>query len=82
VVFVPADPCPASHSIRMLQLAYETLWDTRQFNNKADWPMDGSQPFIWSTGDGEGYATHVDYVFGRKGDSLQKAMDSTCMLDA
>lgn len=80
--FAPGGPCPASHPIRMPQLAYETLWDTRQFNNKADWPTDGSQPFVWSTGDGEGYSTHADYVFGWKGDSLQKAMDSTCMFDA
>jgi hypothetical protein len=54
--FCPTDPCPASHPIRMPQLAYETLWDTRQFNNKANWPMDGSQAFIWSTGDGDGYS--------------------------
>ena len=44
--------------------------------------MDGSQAFIWSIGDGDGYCTHAHYVFGRKGDSPQKAMDSTCMLDA
>jgi hypothetical protein len=30
---------------------YETVWDTRQFNNPADWPEDGSQPFVWSFGD-------------------------------
>lgn len=46
--FTPAGACPASHPVRMPQLAYETMWDTRQFNNKADWPADGSQPFVWS----------------------------------
>jgi hypothetical protein len=30
---------------------YETVWDTRQFNNPEDWPEDGSQPFVWSFGD-------------------------------
>jgi len=66
----------------MPQVAYETLWDTRQFNDKSIWPTDGSQPFVWSTGDVKGWSTHADYVFGWKGDSLQKAMDSTCMFDA
>ena len=80
--FAPGGPCPASHPIRMPQVAYETLWDTRQFNDKSLWPTDGSQPFVWSTGDGQGYSTHADYVFGWKGQSLQKAMDSSCMFDA
>jgi hypothetical protein len=37
--------------VRVPQLFYETAWDTRQFNNKAEWPTDGSQPFVFSTGD-------------------------------
>ncbi|GAW26605.1 putative carbohydrate-binding module family 1 protein [Rosellinia necatrix] len=44
-------PCPASHPVPVPQLMYETVWDTRRFNNPEDWPEDGSQPFVWSFGD-------------------------------
>lgn len=70
--FQDAGPCPASHPVRMPQVAYETLWDTAQFANM--WPKDGSNPFFLSYGDNKGYGTHADYLFGWKGDSLQKAM--------
>lgn len=50
--FESGGPCPASHPVRMGQLFYEVIWDTSKFNNKADWPTDGSQPFVWSFGDG------------------------------
>ncbi|KAG9233530.1 hypothetical protein BJ875DRAFT_543701 [Amylocarpus encephaloides] len=80
--FQPAGPCPSSHPVRVPQLAYETMWNTTEFNDKSMWPTDGSQPFVWSTGEGRGYSTHADYVFGWKGDSLQRAMDSSCMFQA
>jgi hypothetical protein len=44
-------PCPASHPVKIPQVFYEAVFDTRPFNNKADWPEDGSQPFVWSFGD-------------------------------
>jgi hypothetical protein len=78
--FTNARPCPASHPVRMPQVAYETLWDTAQFNNM--WPKDGSNPFFLSYNDNKGYGTHADYLFGWKDDSLQKAMDSNCMFNA
>ncbi|KAI2778256.1 hypothetical protein F4815DRAFT_501555 [Daldinia loculata] len=78
--FREAGPCPASHPVRMPQVAYETMWNTTQFDGM--WPKDGSQPFVWSYSDSLGYGTHADYVFGWKGDSLQRAMNDSCMFHA
>jgi len=75
--FREAGPCPASHPVRVPQLAYETMWNTTAFKDM--WPKDGSQPFVWSYMDSKGYGTHADYVFGWKDDSLQRAMNDSCM---
>ncbi|KAF2877264.1 hypothetical protein BDV95DRAFT_480709 [Massariosphaeria phaeospora] len=74
--FREASACPSSHPVRVPQIAYETMWDTTVFKDM--WPKDGSQPFVWSYMDGKGYGTHADYVFGWKGDSLQRVMDDNC----
>jgi hypothetical protein len=60
---------------------FEVIWDTRQFNKPEDWPLDGSQPFVWSFGDGTGHANHADYVFGWKDNVLQNILDMPCYVN-
>lgn len=53
--FESTGPCPATHPVRLPQVMYEVMWDTREFNDLFDWSDDGSQPFVYSMNDELGY---------------------------
>lgn len=36
--------CPSTHPVKIPQIMLEIVWDTTAFNDKAEWPADGTIP--------------------------------------